>query len=71
MVTVNDYVRKVEQQTTVKLYEASTSPVFLVVIVATPNWVKASNVGTLTLIIFPGLLQKSIYVKKNKQEILL
>ena len=41
---------------TVKLYDASTSPVFLAVIVATPNWVRASNVGTVTLMIFPGLL---------------
>lgn len=31
------YDGKVENQNTVKLYDASTSPVFLVVIVATPN----------------------------------
>lgn len=42
---------------TVKLYDASTSPVFWVVIVATPNCVSASNVGMMTLMIFPGLLQ--------------
>lgn len=46
------------KRNTVKLYDASSSPVFLVVIVATPNWVRASNVGMLTLKIFPGLLQK-------------
>lgn len=47
---------------TVKLYDASTSPIFLVVIVAIPNWVSASNVGMLTLKIFPGLLKKYISI---------
>ena len=48
---------KVKKLDTVKLYDASTSPIFLVVTVATPNWVKASNVGILTFKIFPGLLK--------------
>lgn len=42
---------------TVKLYDASTSPVFWVVIVAIPNWVRASKDGIVMVIIFPGLLQ--------------
>lgn len=33
---------------TVKLYEASNLPIFLVVIVAVPNCVSASNVGIVT-----------------------
>ena len=40
---------------TVKLYDDSASPEFLVVIKATPNWVRTANVGMLTLKIFPGL----------------
>lgn len=55
---MKNFEGKVEKKNTVKPYDASTSPVFLVVIVATPNWVRASNVGTLTLKIFPGLLEK-------------
>jgi hypothetical protein len=42
---------------TVKLYEASSLPMFLIVTCAVPTWLKASNVGTLMLIIFPGLLK--------------
>lgn len=43
---------------TVKLYDASNLPMFLVVIVAVPNCVSASNVGMVTLNIFPGLLKR-------------
>lgn len=53
-----DNEKKMSLLSTVKLYDASTSPVFLAVIVATPNWVRASNVGTVTLMIFPGLLRQ-------------
>jgi hypothetical protein len=44
------------QMHTVKVYEASSLPIFLVVTFAVPYWLKASNVGTLMFVIFPGLL---------------
>lgn len=43
---------------TVRLYDASNLPVFLVATVAVPNCVRASNVGIFMLMIFPGLLKK-------------
>jgi hypothetical protein len=48
---------------TVKLYEASILPVFLVVTFATPAWLKVSNAETLILSISPGLL----VIKKGQQ----
>ena len=51
MITFSSLMRS-----TVKPYDASTSPVFFVVIVAIPNCERASNVGMLMLKIFPGLL---------------
>ena len=50
---------------TVKLYEASSLPMFLIVTLAVPTWLKASNVGTLMSIIFPGLLKLTNQCKGN------
>mgnify|MGYP005816241853 FL=1 len=50
---------------TVKLYEASSLPMFLIVTLAVPTWLKASNVGTLMSIIFPGLLKLTNQCKVN------
>lgn len=41
---------------TVKLYEASTSPVFIAEIVEVPTWESASKFGVVIPRIFPGLL---------------